>query len=431
MQLNRRNFITALGGPAVVAMTPVSMLRSEYLDGVEPMSGTSKGQISKGPQAFPRSEFLRRLALVKAEMARRNIDAFIVSDSNNITYLTGYTAGSGYVPQALVVSTREEEPTFILRRMDAPAAIHQTFMDRGKVIGYPEALIANPDKDGYDAVIDFLHEIGLANRGIGLETGNVGAKAAAKFGSRLPKARIEDCTIAIDWIRGIKSDLEIAVMREAAAISDAAILRAAEVMRPGVSEPEACAEIAAALIRGANGKAGTGLAGITLCSSPRTGTAHIAWSEDVFRAGSQVNIEIGGVRHGYCAGLMRTYSIGRPSDRLRRVHEIEVAGLEAALEAVRPGATCSDVANTFYRTIRKQGLNKESRCGYAHGIGWTEPTASLKDGDMTVLKPNMTFHLMLGNWIDEDFGYVISETFRVTDTGAEVLTNVPRKIFEI
>src|SRR5206468_12168337 len=91
---------------------------------------SEKGTISKGPQAFPRTEFLRRLAAVKLEMARRDIDALVVSDINNITYLTGYTALSGYVPQGLVVSIHEEEPTFILRRMDAPAAIHQTFMGR-------------------------------------------------------------------------------------------------------------------------------------------------------------------------------------------------------------------------------------------------------------------------------------------------------------
>ena len=77
------------------------------------------------------------------------------------------------------------------------------------------------------------------------------------------------------------------------------------------------------------------------------------------------------------------------------------------------------------------GFKKESRCGYAIGIDWLEPTASLKDGDMTELKPNMTFHLMLGNWIDEDFGYVISETIRVSDSGVEVLTSAPRKLFEL
>lgn len=43
----------------------------------------------------------------------------------------------------------------------------------------------------------------------------------------------------------------------------------------------------------------------------------------------------------------------------------------------------------------------------------------------------MTFHLMLGNWMEDDFGYVISETFRVTESGVEVLTNMPRKLFEV
>ncbi|RUV01906.1 MAG: aminopeptidase P family protein [Mesorhizobium sp.] len=387
--------------------------------------------IGRGQQAFPRTEYVRRLAAVKSELARRDIDALVVSDQNNITYLTGYTAISGYVPQGLVVSQDEEEPTFILRRCDAPAAINQCFMERDKIIPYPEALIANPEKDGHDTVIDYLEEIGLAKRGIGIELLNLSAQSAEKFRRRLPDATIVDCTKAVTWLRLVKSDLEIAVMREAAAISDAAVLRAAEVIRAGVREADASAEIVGTLIRGANGKPGTNYYPMCLCSSPRTGTCHIPWSEDVFRKGSQVNLEIGGVRHGYCAGLMRTYSIGAPSDRLRRVHEIQVAGLEAALETVRPGATCSDVATAFHRSIGKQGLRSDTRCGYAHGIGWIEPTASLKSDDMTELKPNMTFHLMLGNWIDEDFGYVISETFRVTDSGVEVLTTVPRKIFEI
>ncbi len=320
--------------------------------------------ISRGPQAFPRSEYLRRLAALKSEMAQRDIDALIVTDQNNITYLTGYTPDSGYVPQGLVVSAHEEEPTFILRHCDAPAAIHHCFMERDKIFAYPEALIGNAEKDGYDIVVGYLEDVGLANRGIGIELNSLLGGAAQKLSRRLPNTRIVDCTKVVTWIRLIKSDREIAFMREAAAISDAAILRAAEVIRPGVREADACAEIVGTLIRGANGKPGTGLHGISLCSSPRTGTCHISWSEDTFRVGSQVNIELGGSRHGYPAGLMRTYSIGAPSDRLRRVHETQVAGLEAALETVRPGATCSDVANAFYRTIKKHGLRKESRCGY-------------------------------------------------------------------
>lgn len=220
-------------------------------------------------------------------------------------------------------------------------------------------------------------------------------------------------------------------MREAAAIADAGMLRAKEVMRPGMSEADAAAEIIAQLVRGAGGKQGTDVADFTLCASPRTSTAHITWAEDEFRNGSQINIELAGVRHGYTSALMRTFSIGKPSDVLQRLHEGEVAGLEAALAVVKPGATCGEVATAFNDTLKKFGFEKESRCGYAIGIDWTEPTASFKIGDPTILKPNMTFHLMLGNWIDEDLGYAISETLRVTDVGAETFSTLPREIIQI
>lgn len=387
--------------------------------------------ISKGPQVFPRTEYLRRLTAVKAEMVKREVETLVVTFDRSINYLTGYTARSAYVPQALVISVHEEEPTLILRLMDLPAGVHLTFLGRKKIIGYPESLVGNPEKDGYDAVIDFLQEANLTNRGVGLEMGQLPARAAETFKKRLSDARFVDCTHVVTWIRVIKSDLEIALMKEAAAIADAGMMRAADVIRPGVHEADAVAEILSTLARGANGKRGTGIANIFMCSSPRTGTSHIIWSDDIFRQGSQINLELGGVRHTYTAAVMRTFSIGKPSDRLRRLHEVEVAGLEAALDKVRPGATCSDVAEAFNRTIGKSGFQKESRCGYGIGIDWNEAVTSLKEGDMTVLKPNMTFHLMLGNWIDEDFGYVLSETFRVTDSGVDVLTQVPRQIFEI
>ncbi|SDJ99202.1 Xaa-Pro dipeptidase/ectoine hydrolase [Bradyrhizobium sp. Rc2d] len=387
--------------------------------------------VSKLPQPFPRSEYIRRLAAVKSEMARREIDALIVHDAANLTYLTGHTGKATVIPQALVVSLQKEEPTLILRKMDAPSAHYQTFLEPGSVIAYSEDLIGNPRADGYDVVIDLLNDFGLASRGVGLEQSTLPPLAVDKFKKRLPKARFVDGTGLIDWIRIVKSDLEIAIMREAAAITDKAFARAAEVIRPDVREADAAAEIIGALVRGVNGKAGSDIQNFYMCASPLTGTPHVQWTDGTLRDGSQINLELGGKRHHYVVGGMRTFCIGKPSERLRRIHEGEVEGLEAALANVRPGVTCSDVANVFYRTLEKHGFKKESRCGYSIGINWLEQTASLRDGDMTELKPNMTFHMMLGNWVDEEFGYVIGETFRVTESGAEVFTKTPRKLFEI
>ncbi|MGR9161668.1 M24 family metallopeptidase [Rhizobium leguminosarum] len=385
--------------------------------------------IPQGKQAFPRGEYLRRLEAVKKKMGERGVDILVVTEPANITYLSGYTALSAYVPQAMLISINHEEPTFILRRMDAPAAIHQSFFSRSQIIGYSEALVGQSDRDGYDAIIDHLLEVDA--KWIGLEESHLSAQVVGKFSNRIATARFENCSGVVTWARLIKSELEINYMREAAAIADAAVARATEVIGPGVREADAAAEIIAVLARGTNGKAGTMVASINMCTSPRTGTGHIPWSDELFQQGSQINLELGGVRFGYTAGIMRTLTIGEPSDRLKHIHDAEVAGLEAALAVARTGNTCHDVAQAFYATINRLGFEKETRCGYAIGIDWLEPTASLQLGDNTVLQPNMTFHLMLGNWVDEDFGYVISETFRVTESSVEVLTKTPRRLFQI
>jgi Xaa-Pro aminopeptidase len=150
----------------------------------------------------------------------------------------------------------------------------------------------------------------------------------------------------------------------------------------------------------------------------------------VLRTGSQVNVKLGANRYSYRVGLMRTLRWAR----LRRAYGESTkpsAGLEAALAVARPGRTCSEVASAFYRTIQKNGYRKDSRCGYSIGINWLESTASLKEGDTTKLQPNMTYHRMLGNWIEEEFGYVNSETLRVTESAPEVMTGTPRTLFEL
>ncbi|MCP1835581.1 Xaa-Pro aminopeptidase [Bradyrhizobium sp. USDA 4532] len=390
--------------------------------------------IAKARQAFPRTEYLRRLAAVKSDMARRDIDALVITSWGNITYLTGNVTRMLAV-HALVVSIKDEEPTLIVRKMCAPGAAHQSFMAREKIVGYSENLVGKANSDGYDAVIDFLYDIGVAQRGIGLEQGNLMAPAVEKFKTRLPQARVVDCTRAVDWIRGVKSDLEIAVMREAAALADAAVMRAKEVIRPGVREADAAVEIMAAQVNGVKGgPAATGLRPPLISSTPRTGTPHILWSENVFREGMQINSEVSGNRYNYLAALMRTFSIGAPTDRVRRLHDAQVAAIETALDLIRPGRTCSEVAHAMYRAIEKHGFPKESRCGYSIGIenqftAWIEPTASFAREDMTELKTNMTFHLMLGNWVEEEFGVTVSETIRVADTGVETLTRAPRELF--
>ena len=114
------------------------------------------------------------------------------------------------------------------------------------------------------------------------------------------------------------------------------------------------------------------------------------------------------------------------------VENAVLEGIEAGLEAAKPGNLAEDIEAAWRKTIAKYGYEKESRCGYAIGLSyppdWGERTVSFRKGDKTVLEPNMTFHFMPALWFD-DWGLETTESIVITGNGAETLANVPRKLF--
>jgi ectoine hydrolase len=108
-----------------------------------------------------------------------------------------------------------------------------------------------------------------------------------------------------------------------------------------------------------------------------------------------------------------------------------IEGIAAALEAARPGNLCEDVEAAWRKVIARHGIEKESRCGYPIGLSyppdWGERTMSLRPGDKTPLEAGMTFHLIPAIWRD-DWGLEITESFLVSERGAEPFCNYPRKL---
>lgn len=163
-----------------------------------------------------------------------------------------------------------------------------------------------------------------------------------------------------------------------------------------------------------------------------TACPHLTWSDAPFAAESGTTIEIAGVRHRYHVPLTRTIYLGTPPDLMLHACEVVTEGIQAALEAARPGAGTRDVHAAWARTIARHGITKDSRCGYPVGLGyppdWGERTFSLRADDETILEPNMTIHFMPGIWRD-NWGIAISETIRITTTGAHRMCDFPARLF--
>jgi len=382
--------------------------------------------------AFERAEYIARLTKVKAAMADQALDLLFVTTPENICYLSGYTGWSFYTTQALLVSPAFDEPILVLREMDVACARYTAFLGESNVIGYAEEYIG-----GAKHPIDFITKViqercGPVQR-VGIEPGGFffPVDTYLKLGVNLRQAKLIDAGRLVAWLKTVKSPAEIEVMRQAADIAGRAMRTAFEHIAPGVRECDVAAEIQRTLIRGAPGYGGGVSASLALVSGPRTSAPHIAWTDEKFENNSSANLELGGTRYQYHAGLSRSFYLGTPPVTLVRLSQTVIEGMNAALESVRPGALCEDVEAAWRAVISRAGYQKKSRIGYSIGIGfqptWLDCTASLQAGDRTVLAPGMTFHMICGMWHGAE-NVVFSETLRVTESGHEVLTDMPREL---
>jgi Xaa-Pro dipeptidase len=286
-----------------------------------------------------------------------------------------------------------------------------------------------------DFVCNILKEIGQESKAVGVELDNyyLTGKCFLQLQAGLPQASIKDATNIVNFVRIIKSEQEITYMKRAARIVENAMQKGIDSIQEGIRECDVVANIYHAQISGTDQFGGDYPSIVPLLpSGEKTSTPHLTWTDEPYKAGDPVILELAGCYRRYHAPLARTVFIGEPDPKVKYLAEVVIEGLNATLDAIKPGITCEDVENVWRKTIEKSGFTKDSRIGYSMGLNyppdWGEHTASLRQGDKTILQPNMTFHLIPGIWL-EQYGVELSEPFRVTENGCETFANFPRKLF--
>ncbi|MBX9453898.1 MAG: ectoine hydrolase DoeA [Neoaquamicrobium sediminum] len=383
---------------------------------------------------FTREEYAQRLAKTRRAMERRGIDVLIVSDPSNMAWLTGYDGWSFYVHQAVIVPP-QGEPIWYGRGQDANGAKRTAYLGHENIIGYADHYVQSTERHPMDFLTQVLRDRRLDGLAIGIEMDNYwfSAAAFAALQKGLPNARFVDVTALVNWQRAVKSPTEIDYMRKAARIVEAMHARILDKAEVGMRKCDLVAEIYDAGIRGVDDFGGDYPAIVPLLPSGADASApHLTWDDRPMKANEGTFFEIAGCYHRYHCPLSRTVFLGKPTDAFLDAEKATLEGMEAGLEAARPGNTCEDIANAFFAVLKKYGIVKDNRTGYPIGISyppdWGERTMSLRPGDRTVLEPGMTFHFMTGLWL-EDMGLEITESILITETGVDCLANVPRQLF--
>ena len=385
--------------------------------------------------SFSSNEYKNRLKKVQTSMQKKGIELLISQDTANINYLTGYDAWSFYYAQCVIVHVNADEPICFIRAQDAGGAFIKTYLKKENIIIYDEKYIHTWPLHPYDALVNLIKKNNWdkLNIGVEMDAHYFTAYCYEKLKQGLPNAKIKDSERLVNWVRVVKSNAEIDFMKKAAIISENGMRTAMETINPGIRQCDAVAEIQKTLFKGTSDYGGEYASIATLLPTGKgTSASHLTASDKQFVNGEATVVELSGTYKRYHAPMARTVNLGKPEQKKIDAMKATNEALEAGINASKPGNTANDVAERFWEVLDKYKIKKDSRTGYSIGIGyppdWGEHTINISKGDMTMLKPNVCYHMIavmqFGDW-----GVEASESIRITDEGNELLCNFPRDLY--
>lgn len=371
--------------------------------------------LNRDDMTFPFAEYQRRIDELRQRMQERLLDAVIITDPENLMYLTDYqTTGYSFF-QALVVPL-EAEPFMITRALEESNIFARTWVE-----------ISRPYTDTGDAVqmlVQSLREFGLMNKHIGYERNSYFLPAYQQDAilTGYLDGQMMDCFGIVEEGRACKSAVEIEVMKKAAKATQAGMLAGYEAVQEGVSENEIGAAICHAMFA-AGGEVPAVMPYVT--SGPRTMIGHATWEGRRVQANEHVFLEVGGCYRRYHTAMMRTVVLGELTPALHHAQERMKLALNCLKERLRPGLTVSDADNLVRSIITENevGARLITRSGYSIGIAfppsWDEGyIISLKQGDPRVIRPGMCFHVIPWMWgVEGDKTMGISDSLYITEEG--------------
>jgi len=374
---------------------------------------------------FDLAEYRDRLARVRAAMEEAGLDLLLVSSPENIYWLTGYRTTGYYVYQLLLVPL-DGEAQFVTSRLEGETVRALSWIKGNVTVFMGDDEVAKTLEAARMAAAK-VRRFGYEERGFWLPPrvldafrDTYGHKAGVAAGHILEDAR------------RIKSPAEIGYIREAARIASAGMRAGLGAVAPERTENEIAGIVFKAMMdEGGEQPAG----GPYVVTGPRAAVTHMLPERAVLEPGHPVYFEVGGCFRRYSGSVMRMASVGQPSNEMASRAGVMIEALETMIATIRPGAQSQEIDRAGRRVVEKAGFGDcfRHRAGYSMGAafapGWGEGLVmDIADGNERPLEPGMAFHLvpMAGfrGWGNMGF----SETVLVTETGAEVLTDVPREL---
>ncbi|MFP4349878.1 MAG: M24 family metallopeptidase [Desulfococcaceae bacterium] len=371
---------------------------------------------------FSREEFQSRQNKTIELLENHHLDGLLMFRQESMYYLTGYDS-FGYVFFQCLYLGVDGRVMLLTRAPDLRQARHTSIIEDIRI--WEDRADANPAEQLKAALAEF----GCQGKRLGVEYEAYGL--TARNGKLLDSALADFCTLEdasamVSTLRVVKSPAELAYVRKAAELADAALDQAHDLAGPGADEGEILAAMQGAIFAGGGDYPGNefiiGSGDDALLCRYKAGRRKLN-PED------QLTLEWAGVYRHYHAAMMRTIPIGRATERHREMHAVTMDAMNACMAALKPGRPIGEVFDAYARTCDAAGMkaHRLNATGYSLGAtfapNWMDWPMFYR-GNPVKAKPNMVFflHMIL---MDSDARQAMcfGHTVVVTEKGCEPFSN--------
>jgi len=359
-----------------------------------------------------RKSGIRRLRKLRKSIAEKGLDALLISQPENLRYLSGFTGSSGWL---------------LISGQNAILATDFRYVEQAKEES-PEFEIIQTKQELRDWLPGLVSDLG--GHKLGFETNSISYgifnKLSEAIKTRQGNLELVSTTGIVEQLRSIKEPEELGFIKKAVELVDAIFEQAKTIIRPGITEKEAAWEIEKILRQ--EGSEGMPFE-IIVASGSNSALPHARPTEKIIRSGEPVLIDMGARISGYCSDFSRTLFLGKADKTLQKIYNIVLKAQTTAIEEVESGMDASQADQLARSVVEQAGYGDAFGHGLGHGVGLAVhefPTLGPSSSDS--LADGMVFTIEPGIYLAGQGGIRIEDMVVLEKGKAKVLSKAKKDL---
>ncbi|MDX6728893.1 MAG: Xaa-Pro aminopeptidase [Baekduia sp.] len=351
-----------------------------------------------------------------AALAERELDALLVTDLVNLSWVTGFTGSNGL---AVVGAGGDGRRLFLTDFRYLTQSAEQLDDGWERVIKpeiLPAAAAALAPAEGAELPLR-----------VGFDDAHVSVKDHATLASKVADGvELVPAAGMIEELRLVKDAGELEAIRAAARLADAALTEVLSRGLAGRTEREVALDLEFTMRRA--GAESASFPSI-IASGTHSALPHAVPRDVEIPKGTLVTIDWGARLDGYASDCTRTFATGELDPRDRAIYDVVLEAQETSLAAVRAGATGREVDAVARDVITAAGHGEHFGHGLGHGVGIeVHEGPRLSQRSDSTLAAGQVVTVEPGVYVPGAVGVRIEDLAVVTEDGTEVLTGLPKHL---